>query len=69
MTTEIRSLKNNGETYYPLTHKNAVKGIENLNINSVGVFLVSPSGKKWQLVVDDSGKLGTTEILEEGDNK
>lgn len=62
--TEIRSLKNNGDTYYPLTHKKAVRGLEGLNINDNGFFLISENGKKWQLIADDNGKLSTTEIPE-----
>ncbi|EUJ34280.1 hypothetical protein [Brochothrix campestris] len=62
--TDIRILKEKGERYFPQTHKQAVIGLSALNINSVGVFLVSENEKKWQLVVDDEGNLSTEEIVE-----
>ncbi|WKK68286.1 hypothetical protein [Brochothrix thermosphacta] len=63
-TAEIRALLKNGEQYYPQTHIEAVVGLESLNINDFGVFFVSPNGKKWQLIVDNEGKLSTLEVSE-----
>lgn len=65
--TDIKALKENGERYFPQSHVQAIIGLESLNVNENGVFLVSENGKQWQLIVDDLGKLGTTEILEEGE--
>lgn len=65
--TDIKALKENGERYFPQTHKEAIIGLENLNVNESGVFLVSESGSQWQIIVDDKGKLSTLEINEEGE--
>lgn len=65
--TDIKALKEGGERYFPQTHKEAIIGLENLNINESGVFLVSENGSQWQLIVDEKGKLSTLEINAEGE--